>query len=251
MKNILTEKEFIPIWCENCNRQGGIFIDDPEEPCFVICKTCGWETSQVWCPDCGMGGGFIEEIGKRPKSWNCPSCKASYQLPQGFYKKSVELIAVKDLRDDVRKKVLPNRDTFNKIENALRVLSTVVSVAGLIVSVILHFMFLVNGARYKEIEPIAFIVVATMLMLNYRRLSFYFRRFSWHGKIIPIAILCYGFWYLFTSPFGALNELPAKLREISIYHQAVFMQSLMIAGYTFFCYYWFYINQEYAKSNAT
>jgi hypothetical protein len=130
-------QEFIPVWCENCNRQGVIFIEDAEEPCFVVCQTCGWETSQVWCPKCGMGGGFVEEIGKRPKNWNCPTCKTLYQLPQGFYKKSVELIADKDLPDDVRKQVLPNRDIFSKIENAFRFLSTVVSFAGLIVSVIL------------------------------------------------------------------------------------------------------------------
>ena len=247
---MLTDKEFIPIWCDDCNRQGGIFIDDPEEPYFVICKNCGWETSQVWCPECGMGGGFVEEISKRPMSWNCPSCETEYQLPQEFYTKSVELIAIKELPDDIRKQVLPNRDTFNKIENAFRLTFTFVSFIGLIVSLFLHFLFLISGTRYKEIEPIIFIAISVMFLLNSHNLGFYFRRLPWHGKIIPIAILCYGIWYLFTSPFGALNELPVNLREISIYHQAIFIQSLMIAGFTFFCYYWFYKNQEHAKNNA-
>jgi hypothetical protein len=244
-----TEKEFIPIWCEKCNRQGGIFIDDPEKPCFVICKTCGWETSQVWCPECGMGGGFVEEISTRPMSWSCPECETVYQLPQGFYNKSVELIAEKDLPDDVRKKVLPNRDTFNKIENAFRLIFTIVSFIGLIVSIALHFLFLVSGARYKEIEPIVFIAVSTMFLLNYRSLSVYFRRLSWHGKIVPIVILCYGFWHLYMG-FGTLNKMSPDIRAIASYHQAIFMQSLMVAGYTFFCYYWLYRNQEHAKNNA-
>jgi hypothetical protein len=44
-------------------------------------------------------------------------------------------------------------------------------------------MFLTNGVRYKEIEPIVYIVVSAMFILNFRSFGFYFRRLSWHGSL--------------------------------------------------------------------
>lgn len=85
------DKDYLPIWCENCDQQGFIFVDNPEGSFFAICKTCGWETSEVWCPKCGMGGEFVRNIGKRPTSWNCPNCKTKYDLPNGFYENSLTL----------------------------------------------------------------------------------------------------------------------------------------------------------------
>ena len=113
MTNLIAEQESIPIWCEDCNSQGYIFIDDPEQPCFVVCKTCGWETSQVWCPKCGMGGGFVEETEKRPLNWSCPTCKTRYRLPQEFYKESVALIVEKDLSPDIRKLISSRKSILN------------------------------------------------------------------------------------------------------------------------------------------
>jgi hypothetical protein len=113
MTNLVVEQESIPIWCEDCNRQGYIFIDDPEQPCFVVCKTCGWETSQVWCPKCGMGGEFVEEINKHPTSWNCPNCDTEYQLPQEFYEESVALIAEKELPPHLRQLILSRKSLVN------------------------------------------------------------------------------------------------------------------------------------------
>jgi hypothetical protein len=56
----------LPIWCVQCDKQGFIFVDDAEQPYFVVCKRCGWETSEVFCPKCVIGGEFVEDVGKRP-----------------------------------------------------------------------------------------------------------------------------------------------------------------------------------------
>ena len=112
MTNLIAEQESIPVWCENCNCQGYIFIDDPEQPCFVVCKTCEWETSQVWCPKCGMGGGFVKNISSRPKQWRCPDCKTQYQLPYAFYEERVMLIATEDLSLDQHNLVTEKQSVF-------------------------------------------------------------------------------------------------------------------------------------------
>jgi hypothetical protein len=117
MTNSITEQEFIPIWCEDCNCQGYIFIDDPEKPCFVTCETCGWETSQVWCPKCGMGGGFVEEISKHPLSWDCPSCKTQHRLPRNFYKETVALIAEEELSPELRQLISARKSPLNLLKS--------------------------------------------------------------------------------------------------------------------------------------
>jgi len=76
----------LPIWCQKCDKQGFILVDDLECPYFVICERCGWETSQVFCPTCQMGGEFVREIEKRPTSWVCSDCDTRYELPVDFYK---------------------------------------------------------------------------------------------------------------------------------------------------------------------
>src|SRR5512138_595429 len=103
------DKDHFPIWCEGCDRQGFVFDDNPEHSCFVICKTCGWETSDVWCPRCGMGGGFVKNIRKRPSHWVCPDCKTKYQLPDTFYQDPLHLFMVEDLpvtlQEQIRKEI--------------------------------------------------------------------------------------------------------------------------------------------------
>ncbi len=85
------DKECIPAWCEDCNSEGYIFVDNPESAYFVICKGCGWKTSYAWCPKCGMGGAFVRNLGERPSDWVCPDCKTKYQLPNEFYEKTINL----------------------------------------------------------------------------------------------------------------------------------------------------------------
>jgi hypothetical protein len=87
----------LPIWCEQCDRQGLVSVDDVEQPYFVVCKRCGWETSEVFCPKCVIGGEFVEDVGKRPKSWKCPDCGTEYDLPESFYDEPVPLYLEEDL----------------------------------------------------------------------------------------------------------------------------------------------------------
>jgi hypothetical protein len=99
------EKEYSLVWCEHCDQQGYIFVDNLEGSYFVTCKTCGWETSDVWCPKCGMGGQFVKNISKRPSSWNCPNCKTKYVLPAGFYEDSISLFTKEELPPIVRERL--------------------------------------------------------------------------------------------------------------------------------------------------
>jgi hypothetical protein len=87
----------LPIWCVQCDKQGFIFVDDAEQPYFVVCKRCGWETSEVFCPKCVIGGEFVEDVDKRPTSWRCPECGTEYNLPQSFYDEPVPLYLEEDL----------------------------------------------------------------------------------------------------------------------------------------------------------
>src|SRR5215204_5986437 len=99
------EKEYSPVWCEGCDQQGYIFIDNLEGSHFVTCITCGWETSDVWCPKCGMGGEFVKNLRKRPSFWNCPNCKTKYELPQGFYENPISLFIDNALPLSVRERL--------------------------------------------------------------------------------------------------------------------------------------------------
>jgi hypothetical protein len=98
-------KDDFPIWCEYCGQQGYIFIDNLNGSYFVVCKNCGWETSQVWCPKCEAGGSFVENIGKHPSYWICATCKTRYLLPENFYEDQVSLILEKELPDETRQRI--------------------------------------------------------------------------------------------------------------------------------------------------
>jgi hypothetical protein len=90
-------KESLPIWCEQCDKQGLIFVDNIEQAYFVVCKRCGWETAEVFCPKCVIGGEFVTQVEKRPKSWKCPDCGTEYALPALFYDEPVLLHLEEDL----------------------------------------------------------------------------------------------------------------------------------------------------------
>ncbi len=102
-------KDYLPIWCEQCERLRFLFVDNPEQICFVICKRCGQETAQVYCPKCEMGGDFIRNIAKHPSYWVCSKCKTRYALPADFYEKPNYLYGEEELpsetRDRIRKTV--------------------------------------------------------------------------------------------------------------------------------------------------
>jgi len=110
------DKDEFPIWCEGHHQQGYIFVDNPEGFYFVICDTCGWETSDVWCSKCGMGGGFVKNIEKRPSTWSCPNCKTRYELPDGFYENPVPLLIEVALPQSVRDR-LKAEEQSRKLES--------------------------------------------------------------------------------------------------------------------------------------
>jgi hypothetical protein len=101
------EKEELPIWCEGCDQQGFIFVDDMQKPTFVVCSRCGFEASQVWCPKCEMGGDFVSDIEDRPIYWVCTSCMKRYSLPDNFYEEPVPLYVRENIPKDIKVKTHP------------------------------------------------------------------------------------------------------------------------------------------------
>ena len=91
-----------PVWCEGCNAQGEIEVDDPEGNYFVICEVCGAETAEVWCDD-GVGGQFVHNIHEHPYEYDCEICRKTHQLPADFYEKPVTLKLIEEPRNKRKK----------------------------------------------------------------------------------------------------------------------------------------------------
>ncbi|MBN1249119.1 MAG: hypothetical protein JXC32_15780 [Anaerolineae bacterium] len=102
MKRIDLSGDHIPIWCDQCDQQGFIFVKDVTQPVFVVCAKCGSETSEVWCPRCAIGGEYVADLKSRSLSWKCPGCGTEYPLPQSFYERPVPLQLTDDLPGGVR-----------------------------------------------------------------------------------------------------------------------------------------------------
>jgi|WetSurMetagenome_2_1015567.scaffolds.fasta_scaffold563722_1 hypothetical protein len=100
-------KDFQPIWCENCNQQGYIFMENSNQPALVVCSRCEYETSQVSCPNCDMRGAFVKNLVKKPNSWICDRCGTNYSLPTFFYENPVHLYLEDELPLDVFKRIKP------------------------------------------------------------------------------------------------------------------------------------------------
>lgn len=129
-------KDYLPSWCQVCDRQGFIFVDNPEGTYFVICKSCGWETSEVWCPKCGTSGEFVDNIGQRPSSWVCPECKTQHRLPKEFYEKSIHLFTDQELpplvRERIKREVQANRPSIlEDIWQTIKVILTLLAIIAL------------------------------------------------------------------------------------------------------------------------
>ncbi len=126
------EKDYLPIWCEDCDSQGYVFVDDLDCPYYVVCKTCGYETSQVWCPKCQMGGEFVRNIGERPSSWNCSNCKTEYELPSEFYENPIMLFTEEVLPQNVLERIEKDFQTANTPwRDFLAVIAAILAVIGL------------------------------------------------------------------------------------------------------------------------
>jgi hypothetical protein len=157
-------KDFLPIWCEQCNAQGYIFVDSIETPYFVTCKECGQETSEVFCPKCKMGGEYVKGIKDRPTSWICPGCSNEYSLPTTFYEHPVPLYLEEDLPDSVRLRVMSSSHYQN---------TTLVLIMGGLGLVAIYAMFIFGVAgRFGIgflIASLSFVVAAIIGYCTSRR----------------------------------------------------------------------------------
>jgi len=81
----MNKKNYMYLYCVNCEEEGIYFTDDMAQDCFIKCNNCSKEIADVWCEDCGMGGPFVENLEKKPKSWKCPDCNGEYSLSDDFY----------------------------------------------------------------------------------------------------------------------------------------------------------------------
>ena len=102
-------KDFLPVWCEHCDKQGYFFVDDVFEPCLVVCGKCGGEVLSVWCPKCEAGFALPNEVGERSLSWSCPVCHMEYTLSPTAYEQTVSLYLEEDLSENIRVRVAPPR----------------------------------------------------------------------------------------------------------------------------------------------
>ena len=132
------DKDFVPIWCEGCNKQGQVFADDLERPYFVVCPRCGRETSTVWCPKCQVGGEFVTGIEERPMSWVCSSCHTEYTLPVSFYEQPLLLYQENNLLDEVRARVRSSGHNRHSKGANLIALTAFIGIALVFVSLFAH-----------------------------------------------------------------------------------------------------------------
>jgi len=151
------EKDFQPIYCEKYKQQGFIFVEDIDQPTFVVCDRCGYETSQFWYPKCEMGGCFVENIEKRPLSWIYSNCRTKYILPDSFYEKHLQLYLEKDLPVEMLISVLhPNYMMHKLAVNFMGIVALSGFVSIYIFLSILHRPLLV---------VISFLVLMTLLII--------------------------------------------------------------------------------------
>ena len=129
-------KDYLPSWCLDCDREGYIFVDNPEGTYFVTCKSCGWETSEVSCPICRTGGEFVNNIDQRPPSWICPECKTEHRLPKEFYEKSIHLYTDQELpllvRERIEREIRANQPSFiEEIWQTIKIVLTLFAIMAL------------------------------------------------------------------------------------------------------------------------
>ena len=153
------EKEELPIWCEGCDQQGFIFVDDGEKPAFVVCSRCGFEASQVWCPKCEMGGDYVRDIEDRPIYWVCTSCMTRYMLPDNFYEEPVPLYVREDIPKDIKVKTYPvQRQPFIRLSK--KPFPGLIFLFILVAS--LPFMILATDWKLKLYGLLAFVITLVL-----------------------------------------------------------------------------------------
>jgi hypothetical protein len=127
------DKDYIPIWCDDCDCQGFVFINDTPHSYFVVCNTCKWETSQVWCPKCEIGGEFVRDISKQPSEWSCPGCNTKYKLPDNFYENPIKLIAQQELPPIIQERIKRDFETSQTGSHKIKLYNVLVLIVYIII----------------------------------------------------------------------------------------------------------------------
>lgn len=99
-------KDFLPEWCERCNKQGVYFVDDMNSPYLVVHKKCGQEALSAWCPKCQTGFALPINSSEKPSAWDCPTCNTKYPLDASVLESPINLYLEEELPKDVRARVL-------------------------------------------------------------------------------------------------------------------------------------------------
>lgn len=106
------DKDYLPAWCENCDKQGVYFVDDFNKPYHVIHKDCGYEIISAHCEDCAMGFALPNPPGERPQTWTCDGCGKEYNMKMSIFENPIDLYIDEDLPEEIRQQVLPRQNKF-------------------------------------------------------------------------------------------------------------------------------------------
>ncbi|MBT3322743.1 MAG: hypothetical protein HN392_10715 [Anaerolineae bacterium] len=105
-------KDFLPEWCERCDKQGIYFVDDTASPYLVVHNKCGHEALSAWCSKCQTGFALPIKSSEQPSFWTCPTCNTKYPLSDSVLKAPINLYLEEDLPEDVRARILPPKSKY-------------------------------------------------------------------------------------------------------------------------------------------
>jgi hypothetical protein len=81
--------------------KGYIFVEEIYTPKLIKCTDNSY-ICDMWCPNCEANGKFLEDLQAMPKSWTCPACETTYDLPHTFYNKVYNLFKFEHIPSDVQ-----------------------------------------------------------------------------------------------------------------------------------------------------
>lgn len=103
MNNKTSFREIQEVYLSNSNKDKGyIFVEEVYTPKLIKCTDSNQYTCDMWCPNCEASGRFIEKLHDMPKSWVCPECQTSYDLPVTFYNKVYNLFRPEHIPVDMQ-----------------------------------------------------------------------------------------------------------------------------------------------------
>lgn len=109
------DKDYLPAWCENCDKQGIYFVDNFDKTYHVIHKKCGYEILSTHCDDCTMGFAIPNQPGNRPQTWTCDGCGKVYNMDMSIYEQPIDLHIESELPEEVRSRIHPKDNVLQRI----------------------------------------------------------------------------------------------------------------------------------------